>query len=215
LELKQKYPFRIILEESFSIGVLGKKGRGITEHFEEPITKVEMISASIGNSLGSVGGFTCGTAAMCNHMRLNCNGYVFSCSSPPFVSSASTEAFTLLETGPEIRRLQENVEILHKTLKNIKIKGLYTHSDGVSPYVHFRLQKSTGNRLSDDVLIQEIVDGVFDCGKIVLSRAKYSREAFLPDPSLKMSISALHTETEIVAAVECLAKVTAEKLRGK
>jgi len=33
IELKFKYKVRIFLEESMSFGVLGKTGRGITEHF--------------------------------------------------------------------------------------------------------------------------------------------------------------------------------------
>ena len=33
VELKWKYKLRVFLEESFSFGVLGKTGRGITEHF--------------------------------------------------------------------------------------------------------------------------------------------------------------------------------------
>jgi len=218
LELKQKYPFRIMLDESLSLGVLGKKGRGITEHFGIPSSKVEIVCASLGNAIGSIGGFACGTTTMVNHMRLNCNGYVFSCSSPPFTSRASIESFTLLETGPEISKLQQNTKILHQTLKKLKIKDLQTPSADISPYVHFRLpkSKSTGKRLSDECLLQEIVDEVFERGKIVLARSKYTtREAFPPEPSIKMSISALHTEAEVIAALECLSSVAAEKLSGK
>lgn len=31
--MKWKYKLRIFVEESFSFGVLGKTGRGVTEHF--------------------------------------------------------------------------------------------------------------------------------------------------------------------------------------
>ena len=33
VELKWKYKLRVFLEESFSFGVLGATGRGVTEHF--------------------------------------------------------------------------------------------------------------------------------------------------------------------------------------
>ena len=33
MELKEKYCFRIILDDSYGIGVLGKTGRGTCEHF--------------------------------------------------------------------------------------------------------------------------------------------------------------------------------------
>lgn len=33
MELKEKYCFRIILDDSYGIGVLGKTGRGTCEHY--------------------------------------------------------------------------------------------------------------------------------------------------------------------------------------
>ena len=34
IELKWKYKLRIFMDESFSFGVLGKTGRGVTEHYD-------------------------------------------------------------------------------------------------------------------------------------------------------------------------------------
>jgi len=67
MTLKNEYPFRLIINESFSVGVLGAHGRGITEHFNIPITDVEIIAASVGNSIGSIGGFSCGDKQVCSH----------------------------------------------------------------------------------------------------------------------------------------------------
>jgi serine palmitoyltransferase len=33
MELKEKYKYRLILDDSYGIGVLGKTGRGVCEHF--------------------------------------------------------------------------------------------------------------------------------------------------------------------------------------
>jgi 7-keto-8-aminopelargonate synthetase-like enzyme len=33
MELKEKYKYRIMLDDSYGIGVLGKKGRGVCEHY--------------------------------------------------------------------------------------------------------------------------------------------------------------------------------------
>lgn len=38
VKLKEKYRFRVILEESHSFGVLGKSGRGLAEHFGVPVS---------------------------------------------------------------------------------------------------------------------------------------------------------------------------------
>lgn len=37
IRLKEKYKFRILVDESNSLGVLGKTGRGITQHFNIPV----------------------------------------------------------------------------------------------------------------------------------------------------------------------------------
>jgi len=38
VRLKEKYRFRVILEESHSFGVLGKSGRGLAEHYGVPVS---------------------------------------------------------------------------------------------------------------------------------------------------------------------------------
>lgn len=37
MELKEKYCFRIIMDDSYGIGVLGKSGRGTCEHYGIPV----------------------------------------------------------------------------------------------------------------------------------------------------------------------------------
>lgn len=37
IRLKEKYLFRVLLDESNSIGVLGSSGRGLTEHCKVPV----------------------------------------------------------------------------------------------------------------------------------------------------------------------------------
>ena len=61
VELKKKHCCRIILDESFSFGVLGATGRGVTEHFNVPLKDVEIICGGLNTSCGSVGGFSIGS----------------------------------------------------------------------------------------------------------------------------------------------------------
>jgi len=211
LQYKEKYPFRIILEESLSIGVLGKTGRGLTEYIGVPSTKVEIISASIGNALGSVGGFASGTTAITNHMRLNCSGYVFSCSSPPYVARACFKALDLLATGKEAKLLQQNIKNLHKGLATCKY--LVTSSSSISPYIMMRLAKPSNNREDDERVIQSIIDALLE-HKIVVAKPKYSqRESFLPEPQFKVTISAHHTSEDIDTLVKVLNQIVPKKIK--
>ena len=51
IELKLKYKYRLVLDESFSFGIVGRTGRGLTELYNVPVspeknTKTFLISTS-------------------------------------------------------------------------------------------------------------------------------------------------------------------------
>ncbi|KAJ2696973.1 serine palmitoyltransferase component, partial [Coemansia spiralis] len=50
--LKHRYKFRIILDESFSFGVLGKRGAGLTDHFNIDPHEVDLLIGALCYSLG-------------------------------------------------------------------------------------------------------------------------------------------------------------------
>lgn len=52
-ELKEKYKFRLVVDESWSFGVLGQSGRGACEHFGLKPSDVEIVCASMGEFLHS------------------------------------------------------------------------------------------------------------------------------------------------------------------
>ncbi|KAI3775441.1 hypothetical protein L1987_50017 [Smallanthus sonchifolius] len=67
IRLKEKYRFRVFLDESNSFGVLGKSGRGLSEQYKVPIDKVDIITAAMGHALASEGGFCTGSNRVVDH----------------------------------------------------------------------------------------------------------------------------------------------------
>ena len=61
LALKERFRYRIILDESLSFGTMGATGRGITEHFGVKVTDVDILTVAMDTALGSVGGLCVGT----------------------------------------------------------------------------------------------------------------------------------------------------------
>jgi serine palmitoyltransferase len=57
MELKERYKYRLMLEDSMGLGALGQHGRGTAEHFGIQSSDVDVITASMANSLSSSGGF--------------------------------------------------------------------------------------------------------------------------------------------------------------
>ncbi|KAL5993353.1 serine palmitoyltransferase component [Asimina triloba] len=120
IRLKEKYRFRVLLDESNSIGVLGHSGRGLSEYYGVPIEKIDIVTAVMGHALATDGGFCTGSIRVVDHQRLSSSGYVFSASLPPYLASAAITAIDLLEENPDLLvKLKENLTLLWKGLFHI------------------------------------------------------------------------------------------------
>ncbi|CAI9727249.1 serine palmitoyltransferase 1-like [Octopus vulgaris] len=70
IELKYKYKVRVFLEESLSIGVLGRTGRGLSEYYDVSIDDIDFLVATLENSFASAGGFCAGKKYIVDHQQL-------------------------------------------------------------------------------------------------------------------------------------------------
>ncbi|EGF82407.1 hypothetical protein BATDEDRAFT_9831 [Batrachochytrium dendrobatidis JAM81] len=197
--LKNKYKYRLIVEESMSFGVLGPRGAGIADHFGIPSSEIDIMVASMSNALSSAGGFCAGSKEIVEHQRLSGLSYTFSASLPAILAVGAIEALNELETQPEVLgRLAENTNILKSKLQ--KIGGefvLNVSSAPGSPVIHLQLQ-SGSNRQENDRILQEIVDLALKDG-ILVTRAKYvyNQEHNPPPPSIRIIVSAGFTAREV------------------
>jgi len=203
LKLKEKYFFRVVLDESHSIGVLGNTGRGVTEHFGVDPKQIELLTGSLSNAISSGGGFCVADKTLVYHQRLNGSGYVFSASLPPYLSACSMAVFDMLESDPSlIANLHKNTQRLYNELK--RIKGLQITSSPQSPTIHLQLERSTGDREKDEDLLEQIVDGALQKG-VLLTRAKYiEKEKFLPPPSIRICVSSAFSDDDIAHSVSAI-----------
>ncbi|KAJ6340444.1 hypothetical protein OIU77_008244 [Salix suchowensis] len=113
IRLKEKYIFRVLLDESNSFGALGRSGRGLTAYHGVP--KVDIVTAAMGHALAIEGGFCTGSSRVIDHQRLSSSGYVFSASLPPYLACAAITAIDVLEDNPTlITKLKENISVLWK-----------------------------------------------------------------------------------------------------
>lgn len=62
---------KILFIKCFCVKVLGKNGRGLTEHFKVPISEVDLIVGSLEHSFSSIGGFCVGSHFIVEHQRLS------------------------------------------------------------------------------------------------------------------------------------------------
>lgn len=113
IEFKFKYKFRILLDETWSYGILGRTGRGVTEHQNVDPTNVDMIVGGLAGALSSGGGFCAGTEEIVEHQRLSAAAYTFSAALPALLATTASETVTLLQEQPAIiQGLRENIRAM-------------------------------------------------------------------------------------------------------
>jgi serine palmitoyltransferase len=180
------------------------------EHLGVDVNDVDIICSSLGNSIGSVGGFCIGKKEVVYHQRLNAAGYVFSASSPPYLLVSACTALSMISPSL-IVALQNNSHQMRKFLKQYcePLFTIYGHED--APLIHLRLKKSTGSRVKDNWALQKISEECLRNG-LAVPRARYvNEEKYQPPPSLRLSISALHDAEMLEQGARTLRDV-AEKL---
>ncbi|XP_020115014.1 long chain base biosynthesis protein 1b-like [Ananas comosus] len=212
VRLKEKYRFRLIMDESNSFGVLGNSGRGLAEHFGVPIEKIDIITAGMGNALATDGGFCTGSVRVIDHQRLSSSGYVFSASLPPYLASAAIAAVDYLEANPTVlSSLRRNIASLVEGLSDIP--GLTVASNPLSPIVLLKLKNSTGSQKRDLQLLNKIVERVLEEDSVYIVTTKRSNLDKCPLPvGIRMFVSAGHSESDLQNASDALKRVAASVL---
>ncbi|MBR4826459.1 MAG: glycine C-acetyltransferase [Bacteroidales bacterium] len=109
-ELAEKYDALVMVDESHSAGVVGKRGRGVAELFNL-YGRIDIHTGTLGKSFGgAVGGFTTGRQEIIDMLRQRSRPYLFSNSLPPMVCAAAIETFKILDESDALHdRQQENV----------------------------------------------------------------------------------------------------------
>ncbi|KAK1922936.1 serine C-palmitoyltransferase [Papiliotrema laurentii] len=234
LELARKYKFRLMLDESMSFGMIGKHGRGITEHYGIPASEVDILMGSMATGLGAGGGFCAGSHVVCQHQRINSSASVFSASLPAMLATTSSHAISVLQSDPTIlTTLQSNTLLFRQILNKLEALPIeipecdpsYTpppasihppiaNKDAIisvpshpqSALIHIFLLNPPPTLEEEEALLQEVVDETVNTAGLLITRARRLRgqETFEPEPSLKVCISAAFSRKEIEKAAQGL-----------
>ncbi|PPQ81369.1 hypothetical protein CVT25_015890 [Psilocybe cyanescens] len=140
IELKYKYKYRLILDESYSFGSVGRTGRGLTELYNVPASKVDMLLGSCAIGLASAGGFCAGSRTVVDHQRINGPSFVFSASMPALLAVSASEGINILRNTPSIfETLQDNVRAARAILDRVECITIPSHP--ASPIIHIYVRQ--------------------------------------------------------------------------
>ncbi|XP_025405560.1 serine palmitoyltransferase 1 isoform X2 [Sipha flava] len=207
IDIRIRHKIRIFIDESISFGILGKKGRGITEHFNIPTYEVDLIIGSLETALSSVGGFCVGSTFVVEHQRLSGLGYCFSASLPPLLSAAAIKALEHIDKYPEmLATLRERSISLHRRICLSKLIEHFTlGSDETSPLKHLYLSDESLSHSEQQSILKHIVDYCIPKGFAITTAAYlYKNEYKLPKPSIRLLASINITDENIDSLIHVL-----------
>ncbi len=126
VELCRKYGAYLMMDEAHSVGVLGKTGRGIEEHFGlGDVVDIKM--GTLSKTIPSVGGYVAGRKDLINYLRHASRAYIFSAALPPAQAAAANEAFKVIEAEPwRVDKLNENTKLFIGGLKSAGFDTMLT-----------------------------------------------------------------------------------------
>lgn len=134
VELCKKYNAWLMIDEAHSIGVLGKTGRGIEEHFGMEGT-IDIKMGTLSKTIPSVGGYVAGKKEIITYLRHASRAYIFSAALPPAQAAAANESFKVILDEPwRIQKLQANTEQFINGIKNRGFDTLLT-STAIVPII--------------------------------------------------------------------------------
>ncbi len=118
--LKQKYNFRILIDDAHGFGSMGPTGAGADE--EQDCQKdVDLYFSTFVKSMGSIGAFISGPKDIISYLRYNVRSQIYAKSLPLIVVEGMLTRMEMLKTMPELR--EKLWHIVHRLQKGLKEKG--------------------------------------------------------------------------------------------
>jgi len=135
--VKQEHGACLLVDEAHSLGVLGERGRGLSEESDVE-SSVDFIVGTFSKSLGATGGFCVSDHPEAELIRYGSRPYIFTASPCPAVIASTRAALNKLRIQPELRvLLWNNARQLYRSLQEMGFRL----GPEVSPIVAARFEQ--------------------------------------------------------------------------
>jgi glycine C-acetyltransferase len=126
--LCKQYKAWLMIDEAHSVGVLGKTGSGIEEHFNM-YGEIDIKMGTLSKTIPSVGGYVAANKDIVTYLSHASRAYIFSAALPPAQAAAANEAFKVILDEPwRIERLNQNTQQFIGGLKGMGFDTMLTET---------------------------------------------------------------------------------------
>lgn len=192
IRLAHLYNATVMVDEAHGLGVFGKNGRGVCDHFGLT-DQVDIIMGTFSKSLASIGGFIATDSITANYLRHHSRPFIFSASATPAAIGAVDAALDILEQEPE--RIQRLWDLTNYSLAGFKKMGVEigNTSTPIIPLFVRDFEKTlrvTRMLLDEGIFVNPVVPPAVPSG----------------DTLIRFSLMATHTYEQIDFALEKIEK---------
>ena len=191
------YNCSVMVDEAHGLGVFGKQGRGVCDHFGLT-DDVDLIMGTFSKSLASIGGFIAGDKDTINFLRHTCRTYIFSASNTPSATAAALEALHIMQAKPE--RQERLWEVTNYAQERFREEG-FEIGDTASPIIPLYVRD---------------IHKTFIVTKMAYDAGVFINPVIPPacapqDTLVRFALMATHTKEQVERGVEILKKIFQEQ----
>ncbi len=190
--LAKQYNASVMVDEAHGIGVFGKDGRGVCDHFGLT-DEVDIIMGTFSKSLASIGGFIATDKITANFLRHHSRPFIFSASATPAAIGAVNASLDILESEPErIAHLWELTELALTRFRELGCEIGNTSTPIIPLFVRDfeKTLRVTRMLLDEGVFVNPVVPPAVPQN----------------DTMIRFSLMATHTEEQVETAIAKIGK---------
>lgn len=141
--LKEKFEFRILIDDAHGFGYMGPNGAG-ADSAQGVTDGIDLYFSTFVKSMGSIGAFISGPKAVLKYLRYNVRSQIFAKSLPLLIVEGMLKRMEMVKTMPELReKLWQNVERLQTGLKERGFDIGHTNSPVTPIYMKGNVPEAT------------------------------------------------------------------------
>ncbi len=197
IEIKKRHDALLMVDEAHSIGVLGRTGRGVGEHYGVDASDVDLWMGTLSKMFASCGGYIAGAKSLVAYIRYTAPGFVYSVGLSPPNTAAALASLNLVQKEPErVATLQARANLFRDLARERGLDIGASHDSAVIPVITGGSKKAvllSRRLLKKGVLALPIVHPAVPEG---MARIRFF-------------VSSTHSEEQIRRSVEATADVVA------
>ncbi len=196
IKVAREYDAFVMVDDAHGEGVLGRAGRGITDHFGLH-GEVDIEVGTLSKAFGVVGGYVAGSKELCEYLRQRGRPFLFSSAvTPADVAACIAAVDILLQSEERVQKLWENACYFQNGLKALGFDIGKTQTP-ITPVMlgEAPLAQTFSRRLFEESIFAQAI------GYPTVPRGA---------ARIRVMISAVHTKEDLDFALDKFAKVGRE-----